>query len=487
MGLSENAEIITGQPHRTDGFSSPVSFEHPRPCEVPCLWLTDPQWLDLSEQILNRLRGRMTLIQPAAERRQKIIEALEALYDEPDHPHLLVLPSQAARDDFVEQFLSYDLIEDLLHDPTVEDIMINGTESIFVHKTGQGSVRIDRRFPTTRALAVFVKKLVILAGRSEVDPLNDVELAGIPGRVNIAQSPFGPQITITRAKEQPLSIVDLIRSGMLTEELAAQLWVYVEGLCVKPANLVISGGPGSGKTTLLNALFSFLPSCERLVVIEDTLELNTQFVENCSRLESCRRVKMAALVKNSLRMRPDRIVVGEVRGEEARDLMTAVNVGKYCLGTLHASTARETVMRLQNEPMNVPPLLVSLVDVFVILRRLMKGNTVTRVVGEVVETAGLEQGTVLLSSLWTYDVGRARLVESAPGSVYRERLAQASGLSPIGVMEETLRRTRLLRLMQRQTPPSPIDQVARICQQYLKDPEQAVKSLGGTMKQLLKG
>ena len=111
-------------------------------------------------------------------------------------------------------------------------------------------------------------------------------------------------------------------------------------------------------------------------------------MDNCSKLESTRHVTMATLVKNALRMRPDRIVVGEVRGEEARDLMTAVNVGKYTMGTLHASTARETIMRLENEPMRVPGTLVNLVDVFVVLRRLNVRGKVSRRVVEVAETAG---------------------------------------------------------------------------------------------------
>ncbi|MCM8783887.1 MAG: CpaF/VirB11 family protein [Candidatus Omnitrophica bacterium] len=135
----------------------------------------------------------------------------------------------------------------------------------------------------------------------------------------------------------------------------------MEGLNVKPANIIIAGGPGSGKTTLLNALFSFIPAKERIIVIEDTL-----------------------------RMRPDRVIVGEVRGKEAQDLMTAMNIGKYCMGTLHASTPRETVIRLESEPMNVPSVLVNLVDVFVVMRRYKIDGEIKRVIGEVAETAFLE-------------------------------------------------------------------------------------------------
>src|SRR5207248_2150676 len=145
----------------------------------------------------------------------------------------------------------------------------------------------------------------------------------------------GPQLTISKAKIDPLSIIDLIHFGSLSYELAAQLWLYMEGLSLRPANVIIAGGPGTGKTTLLNALMGLIPAKDRLVVIEDTLELNTFLDDSCSRLETDENLSLSDLVKNSLRMRPERVIVGEVRGEEARDMMTAVNIGKYCMSTIH--------------------------------------------------------------------------------------------------------------------------------------------------------
>jgi len=313
----------------------------------------EESWRDLSEALLDRLRGRLSLTQSPDERSQEVASTLQGFLQHSNGRFPPLTKPQCH--DFLQTFLSYDLIEEFLEDPTIEDIMINSTGPIFVHRTGQGLTKTEKRFDTHRALAIFVKKLVVFAGRTEVDPINDVELFQIRGRVNIIHSPFGPQITITRGKAQPFTVLQLIDSDMMTYELAAQLWMYVEGLQVRPANLLIAGGPGSGKTTLLNALLSFIPRQDRVVTIEDTLELNTTCLENCSRLESCRRVTMPELVKNSVRMRPDRILVGEVRGAEAHDLMTVVNLGKYSMGTLHASSARETILRLQNEPMNVPP------------------------------------------------------------------------------------------------------------------------------------
>ena len=149
----------------------------------------------------------------------------------------------------------------------------------------------------------------------DIPEIMNLELPDNGGRVNIVQSPFGPQLTITRAKAHPLSIIDLIDKNALSYELAAQLWIYAEGLSVKPANIIIAGGPGAGKTTMLNAVLSFIPPGERLVVIEDTLELNTSVLHECSRLESNENVNLQDLVKNSLRMRPDRIVY---RGGQGR-------------------------------------------------------------------------------------------------------------------------------------------------------------------------
>ncbi len=443
----------------------------------------DPAWLELTDELLERLRGRMSVTQPPEERYRLAASILESLYER-RKDRLPRLPTEEMRSEFLRAFLSYDLIEEFLADASIEDILINATEPIYVHHTVEGLVKTERRFPTNDALAVFVKKLLVFAGRVEMDPINDVELSDIRGRVNIIQSPFGPQITITRGKPKPLTILQLIESGMLTVELAAQLWMYVEGLRVKPANLIISGGPGAGKTTLLNALLSFIPQHERVVTIEDTLELNTTCLENCARLESCRRVKTPALVKNSLRMRPERIIVGEVRGEEARDLMTAMNVGKYCLGTLHASTARETVLRLQNEPMNVPPILVSLVDVFVILRKLNRDGKLSRVVSELVETGGMEQQVVLLSSVWSYDHEHREVAEAFPSSIYRDRLATESGRTALEIMEETARRAKVLSLMRASHRFPDIAAVTAFCQLYSDQSEQALSALGATSCEL---
>ncbi|MEW6171198.1 MAG: ATPase, T2SS/T4P/T4SS family, partial [Candidatus Omnitrophota bacterium] len=288
----------------------------------------DKEKFAIENEILDKLAGKIFLLQGPIEKRDTIFQVFLEIYNSPRSKRFIKKYKGLDVESFFKDFLSYGIIEEFLSDSEVEDIMINYLSPVYIRKTKSGMVKTDKKFNSQEELDLFIKKIIIFSGRKTINKINNVELSDIKGRANIIYSPFGPQITITRAKEKPLSIIDLIEAGTLTRELAAQFWLYIEGLGIKPANIIISGGPGTGKTTLLNALFSFIPQDDRLVVIEDTLELNTDSKENCSRLESDEEVSLADLVKNSLRMRPDRIIVGEVRAREAQDLMTAMNIGK---------------------------------------------------------------------------------------------------------------------------------------------------------------
>jgi flagellar protein FlaI len=437
----------------------------------------DPERIKIENEILDKLTGKIFLLQDLSKKREVIFQAFLEVYSAESSQRYFQENSGLDMNTFFNEFLSYGIIEEFLSDPQVEDIMINCLSPVFIHKTHAGMVKTEKKFASREELDLFIKKLILFSGRSTINKINNAELAEVKGRVNIIFSPFGPQITITRAKEKPLSIIELIQNNTLTPELAAQFWLYVEGLGVKPANILISGGPGSGKTTLLNAFCNFIPTNERIIVIEDTLEINTDFEENCSRLESDETTTLADLVKNALRMRPDRIIVGEVRGREAQDLMTAMNIGKYCMGTLHASTARETVMRLQNEPMNVPHALINLIDVIVIMRRYNLAGGIQRIVGELVETAGMEQKMVLLSSLWSYDLSRRKFHESAVSSVYRDRLAEISGRSSREIIDEVCVRANLIReFLKREI--SDFAAVTSVCRKYSSNPKELLKELG---------
>jgi len=395
------------------------------------------------------------------------------------------LGSSEAKLAFIRHFLSYDIIQDLLCEFEVEDIIINSLKPIYIHHGQKGFIPTDRRFDTPWELELFIKKLILFSGRKQGRKIMNLELPNLEGRVNIALSSFGPQLTITKAKLSPLSIIDLVARETLNFEVAAQLWLYLEGMSIRPANMIIAGGPGVGKTTLLNALFSFIPVGDRVVVIEDTLELNTFLDDSCSRLESDDDVSLADLVKNSLRMRPERIVIGEVRGEEARDMMTAANIGKYCIGTMHALTSREAIIRLQNEPMNIPEMLVNLIDVFIVLKRYHVDNKVFRVVDEVSETSGMEQVKILLSQVYKYDYDAKRIKATTPSTVYRDRLAHQAGILPKDVINEVRMRAFALEQLAARGHTT-MTEVTNFCRAYNRNASQAIASLGFDREELLR-
>lgn len=439
--------------------------------------------IEIENQILDKLAGKIFLLQDVTRKRDIIFQAALEVFNSFPSYALAHKSKELDKDVFLQEFFSYGIIEEFLADPDVEDIFISYLSPIYVRKTKIGLLKTDKRFLSREELDLFIKRLIIFSGKKGLEKINNVELADIKGRANIVYSPFGPQITIGKTKEKPLSIIELVKTGTLTPALAAQFWLYVEGLGVKPANILIAGGPGAGKTTLLNALLSFLPRQDRLVLIEDTLELNTDLLEYCSRLESDAETTLADLVKNSLRMRPDRVIVGEVRGKEAQDLMTVMNIGKYCMGTLHASTARESVLRLENEPMNVPSVLMNLVDVFVIMRRYTEGGQPKRVVGELVETAGMEKETVLLSPVCNYDFSKCQF-HPTQGGVYRDRLSQISGKTPKDIIDELTVRAKFIEVLAERNVVE-IAQVTVFFHQYINDPVSACAQLGFKREELL--
>lgn len=441
--------------------------------------------LRLENELLDRIKGRVEPCQAPKERLRIILQALSdfCAAEQDAHPEykLKYLRDEAEKKKIIKELQHFGVIDSLLKDPMVEDIIINGTQPIYIHHTQDGFKKTDKRLSDPAELSLLVKKIFVFSGKTELKKINNVDLLEMRGRVNIVYSPMGPELTITKLKSNPLSIIDLIEKGALNVEMASLLWLYVEGLKIRPANILISGGPGSGKTTLLNALFSFIPFDQHIVVIEDTFELLTNWIENVSRLETDEDMSLADLVKNSLRMRPERVIVGEVRGKEALDMITAMNTGKYCMATIHASTVREIILRLESEPMNVPETLINLIDVFIVMRKNKLNEHILRAVGEISESAGLEQKTVLISPLWRFDFASNSFNSLSFTTVYRDRLAQAFGIEGKQVLDEIARRKDFLEAL-RQNKINSIKDVSICCALFIQDPKQAalkIKALTG--------
>lgn len=307
-----------------------------------------------------------------------------------------------------------DILQELTEDPKVTEIMINGKDHIFIERDGR-LYQWEKQFSSTEKLEDVIQQIVAKCNRTvnEASPIVDARLEN-GSRVNVVLAPValnGPIVTIRRFPEKPIRMDDLKRFGAITQEVIDLL----RQLVVAGYNIFISGGTGSGKTTFLNALSDFIPKDERIITIEDSAELQIQGVPNLIRLETrnanvegCREITMRDLIRSSLRMRPDRIVVGEVRGSEALDMIQAMNTGHDgSLSTGHANSAADMLSRLETMilmGMDLPlsairGQLASGIDVIVHLGRLRDKS---RKVLQVVEILEYAQDRIETSVLYEF-------------------------------------------------------------------------------------
>ena len=388
----------------------------------------------------------------------------------------------------LRDIIGYGEIDSLIQDDDLEEIMIIGiNKPVFVYYLKYGMMKTNVIFNDERELMDLIDSIARQINRriDQESPILDGRLLD-GSRINATIPPVsadGPSLTIRKFKKDPFTIIDLINSKTISIELAAFLWLCFDGLGVKSANAIISGGTSSGKTTTLNALSAFINPKERIITIEDTLELQIphehviRMETRPANVENKGELTMNDLVKNSLRQRPDRIIVGEVRAEEAITLFTALNTGHSGFGTLHSNDARETITRLTNEPMSVPEIMIQAIDFIIMQNRIYTSSGVSfRRISEVVEVVGMENGVIQLNKLFQWNPERDTIDNVGVSSKTLNQIASLSGISLNEIYREIENRETLLKHMVNQNIRS-VDDVNAVLELYYKDPEKVLNKI----------
>lgn len=383
---------------------------------------------ELREEIKKSLEER--LLERLDYSKESSDEEVEALIDDLflQEEVLRIWPVEERQQLRREIFVSLrrlDILQDLLEDDSITEIMINGPDSLFVERAGQIE-KLKEHFESREKLVHIIQKIVGECNRSvnEASPIVDARLRD-GSRVNVVLNPVainGPIVTIRRFPDRPVTMEQMLAWSSITEEAAEELKLLVQA----GYNIFISGGTGSGKTTFLNVLSGYIPAEERVITIEDSAELQLQGIPNLVRMETrnenvegCNAITIRDLIRSSLRMRPDRIIVGEVRGSEAIDMMTAFNTGHDgSMSTGHANSAKDMLSRLQTMilmgmelPLNaVRQQIASGIDILVHLGRLRDKS---RKVLEIWEVDGYREGEIQLNLLYCF----AESGETADGKI----------------------------------------------------------------------
>lgn len=332
----------------------------------------------------------------------------------------------------------FGLLDLIIKDDSITEVMINGPENIFIEQNGS-LFKLDKQFESQRRLEDIIQRIVGLAGRevNQANPICDTRLPD-GSRVNVVLPPIalcGPTLTIRKFSKTPMTIEKLIQYGSITKEIAEKLEILVRS----KYNIFVSGGTGSGKTTFLNALSNYIPKDERVITIEDSAELQITGVENLVSLETrnantsgAGQITIRDLIKSSLRMRPERIVVGEVRGGEALDMLQAMNTGHDgSLSTGHANSTQDMLSRLETMVLQgaaglpleaIRQQIASAVDIIIHLSRLRDKSRKTM---EICEVAGYEPGTgngsgrIILNPLYVFEEDENSTLQKVSGRLKR--------------------------------------------------------------------
>jgi pilus assembly protein CpaF len=381
-------------------------------------------------QLFDRLGTRLFEMQDEAQLHSMVITEIGALLAETDTA-LSLLEQEALIADIARDVMGLGPVEQFLSDPTVTEIMVNGADFIYVERNGV-IVRTRASFLSEEHLRRVIDRIVTQVGRrvDESSPMVDARLLD-GSRVNVIVPPLsldGSILTIRKFAKDPFKVDDLIAMGTMSEQVATLLSSAVEGAL----NVLVSGGTGTGKTTLLNVLSSFVPEEERIVTIEDAVELQLhqdhviRLEARPSNTEGKGEVPIRDLVKNALRMRPDRIIVGEVRGAEALDMLQAMNTGHDgSLSTVHANAPRDALSRVETMVLmagfDLPSRAIreqvaSALDLIVHVERFRDGS---RRISHVTEVVGMEGEVITLQDIFKYDHASQHLVPTGirPGFV----------------------------------------------------------------------
>ncbi|MCI8750475.1 MAG: CpaF family protein [Lachnospiraceae bacterium] len=345
----------------------------------------------------------------------------------------------------------YGILDGIMSDDSITEVMINGADNIFIEKNGKLQ-KLNDKFESQKKLEDIIQRIVAKAGRevNQANPIVDTRLLD-GSRVNIVLPPIalcGPTVTIRKFSKTPMTVEKLIEYKSITREIAGKLELLVRA----KYNIFICGGTGSGKTTFLNALSNYIPKDERVITIEDSAELQITGVDNLVSLETRNKNSSGAgeitirdLIKSALRMRPERIVVGEVRGGEALDMLQAMNTGHDgSLSTGHANSTKDMLSRLETMVLQgaaglpleaIRQQIASAIDIIIHLSRLRDKSRKTM---EICEVSGYKDGEIILNPLYKFEETDKSTIQKVDGVLKRtgNKLEHDFKLKLSGIYEE---------------------------------------------------
>lgn len=399
---------------------NPLTPGDSRVTDVTTLTLHEDYYYDIKEKIQHRLLELMDLTAADGLHADKLTSEITRLTEKILREEFRQVPLNGPErkqivEDIIDDVTGLGPLEPLLRDPTINDILVNNYRMVYAERRGK-LIRVQTRFNDDDHLRKIIDRIVSRIGRrvDESSPMVDARLAD-GSRVNAIIPPLaldGPSLSIRRFSKDPLELHDLVRFGALTEDMGEVL----RGIVKARLNILVSGGTGSGKTTMLNCLSRFVPHDERIVTIEDAAELQlkqdhvVRLETRPANIEGHGEVNARDLVKNCLRMRPDRIIVGEVRSAEVLDMLQAMNTGHDgSLTTIHANTPRDCLMRLETmvamSGLNISPLslkryIASAIDVIIQVSRLSDGS---RKLTSLMEVTGMEGDAITMQEIFAYE------------------------------------------------------------------------------------